>query len=67
MTGLVAKKPKVDNSAQLRAEQEAAKAKAEADKAEAQAAADNEYKRKLQLGRSSTVLGGNDTYGGILS
>lgn len=67
MTGLMPKKPKIDNSAQKRAEEEAAKAKAEADKAEAQSTADNEYKRKLQLGRSSTVLGGNDTYGGILS
>lgn len=66
MGGLL-KKPKVDTSAQKRAEDEAAKAKADAAKAEAQATADDEYKRKLQLGRSSTVLGGNDTYGGILS
>lgn len=55
MGGLL-KKPKVDRSAQDRAEKAAKEAEAKAARDAAQSEADAEYRRKRQTGKSGTIL-----------
>lgn len=59
--GKLAKKPKVDNSARIAAEQKAAEAEAKAKADELQAKMDEEYRSKKQRGKASTILTGGDS------
>lgn len=58
--GKLFKKPKVDNSARIAAEQKAAEAEAKAKADELQAKMDEEYRRKKQRGKASTILSDDD-------